>query len=149
MTDAYVVTSGSYSDYHVMRVYLDEAEASNFVEQYNKVASDHAYVETFLIGAPRGFDGIVWQGTYSQVFAVAQVIPGSVHPNVYELQDNFDYRQTWWTGETPPRAKVEWTNLNSYGNTISARVVGSSREHVEKSLQDTVARLKAEKEGVA
>jgi len=65
------------------------------------------------------------------------------------VKDSFNYHEIWHTGEMPPKAHVHHTSLDAFQGTIYAVVRGSSREHVEKSLQDTVARLKAGKAGIA
>ena len=45
---AYVVTSGQYSDYHIVAVFLDEEAATQFVNEYNATQDrswNHYYVE--------------------------------------------------------------------------------------------------------
>lgn len=159
----YIVTAGSYSDYRIDRVYLDEDEAWAYVNAMGKTwPVDNADVQEWVVGAPAvEFDGPIWEGEFRQSRVVkthgdfGQVYgPGwrdlSDPRYTGEVEDSYNYREIWWTGEQPPKAKVHHTDLGAYrGGTIYACVRGLSRGHVEKSLQDTVARLKAEKAGIA
>ena len=152
----YIVTSGSYSDYTIERVYLDLDEAQRFVDAYNGTlerryqftCSDYQ-IEEFTVGAgPVEMDGPIWEGTwrYSQVEEMFA-------PREYtgEWRDSFEVHEVWHTGPTPPKAEVTLTRgpgSGRPGTGFMATVRGTSREHVEKSLQDTAARLKAERAGL-
>lgn len=133
---AYVVTEGSYSDYHIVRVYLDGDEAQRFVDAYNdtltrryKFTCNGYFIEEFTIGGDRAeMDGPIWEGRCECT---------------NESVDSFDVHEIWHTGPTPPLAEV------TYANGLYATVRGTSKEHVEKSLHDTAARLKAEHTGIA
>jgi len=51
MKKVYVVTSGEYIDYHIIKVYLNEIKAKAFVEFYNENSSyDKAQVEEYYVG---------------------------------------------------------------------------------------------------
>ena len=40
--EIYVVTEGSYSDYHICGVFTNKEKAENFVNIYNKYSGDYA-----------------------------------------------------------------------------------------------------------
>lgn len=130
----YVVTCGHYSDYHIVRVYLSEDEAADYVNRYNAAgAYEECRVEEYGVGAPEvEYDGPAWEGLWSPPWGSPPV-----HP------ESFKVTETWVTGPKPPRAKVERESVQF------VYVVGISREHVEKSLHDTVARVKAHAAGIA
>ena len=171
----YIVTSGSYSDYTIERVYLDLDEAQRFVDAYNGTlerryqftCSDYQ-IEEFTVGAgPVEMDGPIWEGTwrYSQVEKPSEPDPDFYEklsgPRYYEMfapreytgewRDSFEVHEVWHTGPTPPKAEVTLTRgpgSGRPGTGFMATVRGTSRDHVEKSLQDTAARLKAERAGL-
>jgi len=164
---AFVVTEGSYSDYHIVRVYLDRDEAQAFVDAYNgtlerrwKFVSDEYTLEEWTIGAPRvEMDGPIWEGTWhrQRVEKPGQRSPGYFEffqPVEYsdEWTESFKVYEVWHVGPTPPKAEVTHSsgphpNSAAMGFTAIAR--GTSKEHVEKALQDTAAQMKAQHAGIA
>jgi hypothetical protein len=152
---AYVVTSGHYSDYEVRRVYLDQDEAQRWVDAYNATSPDYdCQIEEYPIGKPRAdYDGPLWRGYWScnRVEKPGQRSGGYFEhfqpvEFIDEWVDRFRIQETWHTGAAPGRARVVQTNANS--NWPSATVEGTSREHVEKVLQDTAAQVKAQRIGI-
>jgi hypothetical protein len=142
----YIVTAGSYSDYAIVRVYLAEADAVTFVNAYNATnPCDEAAVEEWAVGKPKAeYDGPVWVAQWS--LQTRYDIPEPFeHVTVYEK---------WHTGELPPNSRVT-TRESGVGGTNAyydlhpwVVVEGLSKEHVEKSLHDTVAQVKAERAGL-
>ncbi len=167
----YVVTSGSYSDYSIDRVYATKAEAERFVDARKQTYdADYYEIEEWPLGGPRAeYDDPIWEGVYrlrkvekpepwtlSDIAGMRGGFVGYRYTEMFtpreytgELKESFDYREIWHTGEAPPKAKVHYTSAdeNSIG-VLYAVVRGASREHVEKLLQDTAARMKAERAGL-
>lgn len=48
MQKIYVVTAGSYSEYHLVALFSDEVVANKFAEENNKCSGDY-YVESYLL----------------------------------------------------------------------------------------------------
>jgi hypothetical protein len=168
----YIVTSGSYSDYRIERVYATQAEADQWVEARSRTYDADCYeVEEWTLGSPpAAFDGPIWEGEYrmtkvrapSRPYTIADLqelrdgyaflaqggVPRAVD-YTGEIKDSFNYREVWHTGGNLTRAQVVSSNIDDRGDYLAyALVRGTSRERVEKSLQDTVARLKAERAGL-
>lgn len=167
MTDTvYIVTEGSYSSYKITRVYLDRDKAYQFVDAYNSTRSGHheeCTVEEYPVGAPAvQIDGKIWEGWWdsSRVEKPGQrasygdlATPGYFEyfkPVEYtdEWKENFRVEEVWYTGEDPGKATVTGRS-HPRANWLTARVIGTSKEHVEKVLQDTAAQVKAERAGIS
>lgn len=131
-TKVYIVTSGSYSDYRIMRVYLDKDEAERFVESYNSTKpGEYADIEAWDVGSPaKEHEGPGWVANSWIEMAGSPYVK---HENIH----------TEWIHE-PANTKAKIEVLNDY----FVKVIGYSREHVEKTLHDTVAQIKARSEGI-
>lgn len=118
----YVATEGSYSDYHILGVFTNEADAASVgeVEEYEVYEKVPARVTSHAItGFPPDFE------------------PRS---DVHVL---FPWDYGWESYGTKRRPKVQ--RFPNGG----LRVSGTSRSIVEKAYQDRVGQLKAEAAGVA
>lgn len=145
---AYVVTSGSYSDYSVERVYLDRAEAERFCNY-----RDYYQIEEYPIGAGCAeYDGPGFRGWWTY-----RPITGSLDAPFKSAEwwtdsenwaENFCVQDIWHTGD-PAKAKVTVRDVEPVTYVRTVQVIGTSREHVEKSLRDAAAQMKAEALGVA
>lgn len=56
--EIYVVTEGSYSDYHICGVFTDKEKAENFVNIYNRFSGEYAEIETYEDGVMLNNNGI-------------------------------------------------------------------------------------------
>jgi hypothetical protein len=140
MTDqkVYIVTAGTHSDYGIVAVYLDEEAAYAYTAMRN---GDHSYREFSVaewdVATERTFSGEIWEANWKMNG------PGNYYPN----QEESWTRQVWHDGEDPGLASVVRTHADSYGGLL-VEVHGTSKEHVEKTLYDTVAQFKAERAGL-
>lgn len=134
----YVITSGDYSDYRIVRVYLDRDEAERFKAAVNATKpSDEHRLEEYDVGAPQvEYDGPFWTAWWQQTPA-ATTWPLEERTHVYE---------GWWAGAPLPRSEVY--ERIAEGDYPRVCVRGMSKEHVEKSLHDAVAQVKAEWAGL-
>lgn len=133
----YIITSGSYSDYRIDRVYLDRDEAYAHVEAYNATEPDEwRQVEEVVTGPPATrVEGPGFRAQWKAAIKDDRYIK--------DTPEKFSIEPHWLSEETRINARIEYRN-ESY-----VTVLGFSREHVEKVLYDTVAQVKAEKEGLA
>lgn len=133
----YIVTSGSYSDYGINRVYLDRDEAYAHVEAYNATEPDEERrVEEFVTGPlTTRVEGAGFRGQWKAAIKDDRYIR--------DTPEKYSFEPHWLSEETRINARIEYRD-QSY-----VTVVGFSREHVEKVLHDTVAQVKAEKEGIS
>ncbi len=49
MTTAYVVTQGSYSDYRIVKVFLDKERAQRFLDIFSKSSYDEVFIEEYEV----------------------------------------------------------------------------------------------------
>lgn len=112
MTDAFVVTQGSYSDYHIVAVFLDRTLAEQCVASYPVDDYDTPEIEVWPIGSTP----IVWRTDLVYYFAWVNK-PGA--------DDSMTIVSDWWTG----RPKVEsWGPSDSYqGFRVTAETVEEAR----------------------
>lgn len=141
---AYLVTEGSYSDYSVVRVYLDRDEAQRFVDYYNANDPDHGYdleIEERNVGCSAEYDGPGWRAWWEgQPDEARRGVPmhGWHHEGGWWF--NHRVRPTWLTGSG---AKARITYCETHGNYVTRiNVEGTSKEHVEKAMFDAAARVK-------
>lgn len=129
---AYVVTSGSYSDYEVKRVYLTREEAEQFIELRGTVRGyDECRIEEFPIGAGRAeYDGPGYRAFWSMSHDGTE----SEHLN-----------ETWLTGSylRPVEKRGIQRNYRRF-----VMVEGIDRDQVLKVLRDAATQGRAEYEGV-
>ena len=151
MRTVYVVSSGQYSDYGIIAVFLDKQRAEQFVTEYNKTDKyDSADIEEWnadevpagdlLFEVDRWFtlkDGVMTEKFYTEIVLdpdrIAKI--GEVKAIPSEAQDWGD----WKTRKNPPDKKV-YTLLTVYveADTVE-RAVKVAREkfdsyRVEKGL---------------
>jgi hypothetical protein len=83
MDKVYVVTSGEYSDYHIVKVFLDKAKAEKYAEVYKKTESwaDSVGVEEYII--------------YDDNFEVTLNEPNTYYVQYIDLDDG----KLGWCGE--------------------------------------------------
>jgi hypothetical protein len=135
----YIVTSGSYSDYGINAVFLDEAAATAYAAKRDVAAGGYGEfgVEEWDVATEATFSGYVLEATWR--------IPAASHFNSGK-EESWTLR-TWHDGEDPGPATVIEARVDSDGRP-TVRVRGTSQDHVTKSLQDASARLKAEIAGL-
>lgn len=133
---AYVVTVGEYSDYRIGGVFLDEAAAKEYVDNYNKVSgggySDQAKVEEYTEDGP--VPGIVPVLRYE-----GRIGRGFVGDEFAEETEGFV-----WEDEARPLIDAYTSDTRKYGGGIFIFVKGTDFEQVRKEFRDRWAQAKAE-----
>lgn len=136
---AFVVTSGEYSDFRIVAVFLDEKAAGDFVAKHNALGEyDDCTVIEYDIATERTFSGDIWVGHWKM----------NGPDNYYAYREEEWFRKSWHMGTDPGPASVVKARVDSYGG-LWVEVQGTSKDHVEKSLHDRAAQLKAEHAGIA
>ena len=138
---AYVVGSLGDDGFHINRIYLDREEAERFIEAHNAVDFDYS-IEEWPIGVPAvEYDGPRWEAEWTPRFWLED----RHSPPLYEprwIEEKLRVHSDWHTGSPLPKAAVTYNN----GHMVQVR--GSSKEHVEKVIQDAIAQVKAERAGL-
>ena len=131
-THVYIVTAGSYSDYHIERVYLTETEAEEFA-----ATLEDGDVKRWPIAEHAQYRGPIWYGFWNGK-GMRNGFDEWGYGSVYLAYSNY-------VGDDPGRAKV----IEVDTDTCIVRIEGTSAEHVEKSLRDAIIRVKAERAGIS
>jgi hypothetical protein len=147
----YIVTAGEYSDYRIVRVYLDRQEAEEFSDRYRPYVSfneDNLTIEEWEVGCSALYDGPGWRATRrlcpDEAWTHGEGFGGwTRNGNWWE---NGETWSDWLTSTTERPAITSHQTGSNYVTTITAE--GASREHVEKAVQDAAAQFKAERAGV-
>jgi hypothetical protein len=147
MATVYVVTVGSGDTYHIERVYLDRDEADQFAQNYNGMAPiQPVHVEEWGTGAPPGdYDGLYWRAQWWARVPASKRRAELRHTREGERFDDFEIRQSWWTGEALPEATVVRREL---AGIPTVEVVGMSKEKVEELFWETITQVRADLAGV-
>lgn len=144
MTEVYVVTCGSYSDYSIVAVYSDRDIADQRVagEDARGPYREEHRVEVYQLNGRPVYAGVVWQSVWWATEASLKGRPESAH--AYEA---------WYEGDDPGNATAfEGEEPHYDGCPYTTRYVivrGHSKEHVEKSANDRRQRVRAELLGIA
>lgn len=134
----YIITCGEYSDYSILAAFLDKTKAEAFAQKYNRGIDydpDKAEVEEYEEGVPFDFNT-------QDIYEVRFYYDKDKGPDVTktELSDSFMYQNI-------PRVVMPRVNVYSswaYLVTVAAK----DEEHAFKIACDTLAKWKAEKEGL-
>lgn len=137
----YIVTCGEYSDYCVLAAFLDKSKAESFTQKYNHgyVDSqgikhyDEASIEEYEDGVPFDFETM-------NVYAVRFYDDGSHDIVKKELHNMYDFQKPFPSVTVPSSIFVR----HKYFVTVAAK----DEEHAFKIACDTLAKWKAEKEGL-
>lgn len=124
--EVYVVTEGTYSDYNIVEVFLDEDLANLYVERYNKLDSGgDARVESYDV-----------EHAVDEVVPKLEVrYPGWVE---YRAVQEPTYREGWvWAKDAKP---ITDAHSNRYG----VWVAGCDFERVKKAFSERLVQWKAE-----
>ncbi len=137
MTTVYIVTQGDYSDYRIDRIYSTRKAADMHVQAYNSINQyDEKRVEECEVDAiPAEQEGKGWSATWAARYW-SRILDR-------EYPENETITEQWLTLPAGTKARVISRTPNS------CTVVGYSRGHVEKTLHDTVALIKAQNAGIA
>jgi hypothetical protein len=144
VSEAYIITTGNYSAYKIVRVYLDKDEAERIVDEHNAhclAAWDEWKIETYPIGVPDSFDGLVWEAHWDTT--------RNGQEGWYLAGVGWAGDHEWFTGEDPGRASVVHRPKTVRREYVSIRVRGTDKDYVNKVLQDEVSVLKAQIEGLS
>lgn len=141
MTEVYVVTSGSYSDYGIVAIYSDRDVADQRVAGENANDRYEEFrVEVWQLNDRPAYAGIVWQSTW-------WAVEGNLR-----MSESARAFQGWYEGDDPGNATaIEGEDYHYDGCPFTTRyvtVVGHSKEHVEKSANDRRQRIRAELMGL-
>lgn len=134
----YIITAGTYSDYHIERVFTDESMALAYIEAQNYC---DVCIETYEANEEK----------HSSLtgYTVA-CIGGKFY--VHKRTGDFYYYQSRYTEAQPHWRGFEWTKkLMPKGKKIPLYVTDVVSENEEKALkiaQDRWAKFKAEKAGI-
>lgn len=132
----YIVTCGEYSDYCVLAAFLDKSKAEVFVQKYNHMVQqyDEAKIEEYEDGVPFDFETM-------NVYAIRFYYDGPHDIVKKELHDVRDFQKAL-PSVAVPRGNVysSWAYL--------VTVAAKDEEHAFKIACDTLAKWKAEKEGL-
>ena len=154
MSTIYVITTGEYSDYRIVRTYTDGEAAQEFVTAYNAVAgpdtSSQYQIEEYPDGVPDAaeMDGLVWEGSWHRMpdyNTDYRWPPNSQRqPGVGPHCERSTVTQRWHTGPIPGKAEVVQYDLMGnnyeYGDIV---IRGTSKDHVEKVLRDKITQAHA------
>lgn len=144
MTEVYIVTCGSYSDYRIVAVYSDRDIADQRVtgEDARGPYGEEHQVEVWKLNGRPVYAGVVWQSVWWATEINLKGQPDSAH--AYE---------EWYEGDDPGNATAfEGEDHHYDGCPYTTRYVivrGHSKEHVEKSANDRRQRVRAELLGIA
>jgi len=134
----YIVTAGTYSDYHIERVFTDKSMALAYIEAQKY---DDVCIETYEANEER----------HSPLtgYTVA-CIDGKFY--THKHTGDFYYYDSCYTEARPHWHGFEWTRkLMPKGKKIPLYVTGVVSENEEKAMkiaQDRWAKFKAEKAGI-
>lgn len=134
----YVVTAGTYSDYHIERVFIDKGMALAYIEAQK---DNDMCIETY--------DANEEKHNSLTGYTVA-CIDGKFY--THKHTGDFYYYDSRYTEARPHRHSFEWTReLMPKGKKIPLYVTDVVSENEEKALkiaQDRWAKFKAEKAGI-
>ena len=131
----YIVTCGEYSDYGILAAFLDKTKAEAFVEKHNRCGiGDEAKIEEFE-------DGIQFDFETMNIYAVRYYNDGSHDIVKKELHNIYDFQTTLPSVIAPTKSAFI---RHKYLVTVAAK----DEEHAFKIACDTLAKWKAEKEGL-
>lgn len=138
MKTAYVVTEGSYSDYHVLAVFEDEADADKWVQLYNQGERwEDARVEEFTF-----FEKGKMPERVRFVSLWAEVKEdGSVD------ERDASWKEKWTAGyseDIPPKGRAvgrTW-NAPAWGRGLAITVSARTEDVARKALHDRVTQAK-------
>lgn len=136
--EIYIVTSGCYSDYHIVTVFMDKDKAKAFVEAYNSHKTSKYYddyeIETYKVS------DIDVQTIGDNAFYDVQVSRrGACYVGLAELGYAFE------TNEDVGKV-IEYIAGAQEGYRVI--VLAKDAEHAKRIAQDKIAQYKAEKEGL-
>ena len=123
--EIYVVTEGSYSDYHICGVFTDKEKAENFVNIYNKYSGDYAEIETYEDGVMLNTNGIKFEVCF--------------------CRDKHDNLVCFYSSTASPSDKCGVRAINSY---IEVVVFAETKAQAKKIAEDKLAEWLAERKGV-
>lgn len=133
----YIVTCGEYSDYYVLAAFLDKSKAESFVKKYNRPDGyyDRAEIEEYEEGVPFDFNS-------HDIYEVRFYEGTDRVPDVTktELNDSF------WYQNIPRVVAPSSPYISSWSHLVT--VAAKDEEHAFKIACDTLAKWKAEKEGL-
>lgn len=133
----YIVTCGEYSDYGILAAFLDKTKAEAFVEKYNRPDGyyDRAEIEEYEEGIPFDFNS-------HDIYKVRFYEGTDRAPDVTktELNDSFMYQNI-------PRVVAPSSSyISNWSHLVT--VAAKDEKHAFKIACDTLAKWKAEKEGL-
>lgn len=136
----YVVTSGEYSDYHIDGVFSDRKQAELYCaitdSRRNKYDDDFCSIEEYET------DGIKLEGeVYYGISFYARLYDSSFYVNSADQMYSI----------SPVITKVENNDTDSYCKIITGKIPTNKvydEQQREKIVQDYLAKLQAEKEGL-
>lgn len=131
----YIVTCGEYSDYGILAAFLDKSKAESFVEKYNRPDGcyDKAEIEEYEEGIPFDFNS-------HDIYEVRFYEGTDRVPDVTKTELRFWYQNI-------PRVVAPGSPYVS-GWSHLVTVAAKDKEHAFKIACDTLAKWKAEKEGL-
>ena len=134
----YVVTAGTYSDYHIERVFTDESMALAYIEAQK---DNDMCIETYDVNEEKH---------NSLTGYTVACIDGKFY--THKHTGDFYYYDSRYTEASPHWHGFEWTReLTPKGKKIPLYVTDVVSENEEKALkiaQDRWAKFKAEKAGI-
>ena len=149
MTKVWIATSGSYSDYRINAVFLDEEEGSKYVERHNRI-HDGQYGESMILEEWETSDGEAeeeWEG-YFTVFLMPRWGPGPwadgfTHDLVVHTHDDVDDRE--------PMMEIFFEDSREGEYPVMRIPYSTAKEDPEvakKIFTDRLAQYAAEQEGL-
>lgn len=149
MKEIYVVTSGEYSDYGIVKIFENIEDAEQFCAIHNdnmKPYDDGYCLEIYPLSGYGEEEKIkVYKALFCQVIEYRDTIPSTVEIWCIETQfskkpfnKSFKYEGYWIGGR-------EYSGVIPVNKTYD---IHKNREIVEKIIQDEFRKWKAEKEGI-
>ena len=136
--EVYIVTSGCYSDYHIITVFTDKEKAKAFVDAYNSHKTskygDYYEIETYKVN---DIDVQIMSGNafYEVRISESGVCSAGLVEFGFDVVSNEDIGKV-----------VVYPGGRQSGYRVI--VLAKNPEHAIKVAQDKIAQYKAEKEGL-
>lgn len=135
MDKVYIITAGTYSDYHIVAVFTEQAEAEQFRDTYNSrisYSSEECEIEEYPIGADISLAG-------KELYCARKGVSGEIY--------------TWDTCEPILEHADDLGIVKRYNKVLECYVAvpmnqDDPEEYARKVAADLFAEYKARKEGI-
>lgn len=125
----YIVTSGSYSDYHIDRVFLSENKAHEYLKRAWAMGG-HGCVEYFE--------------TSDDKFDIGELKDKTVINAIYYFDEGFEYIDTYIDGfDEPDLNKFVYDEYFKFVSIIKVVSQNYNEEEIKKILYDKYAEIKS------